>query len=346
MWQVSAMLGEMGVISALQRSVRVRFGRDHVVSGVALAGGHAGLTFRFDYGPPGGVAQHAIIKLAPPGVRRSVVNDFGAQAALLRALAGRQVPVPEVLWEDPTGEEMGTPCLVMRRMPGGERFPLGTPGEAAGDAALDTVWSLAVDALATLDSVPVSGLPIPLTDGRSLAEEIAHWEPTLRKAPVAGWIEAGLRAREALEATRPPADERALNHGDFQPANLLVADGAVSAIIDWDLAGIGARGLDLGWLMMWCDPACWGPHWRVRSPLRPVEVVARFEAATGRPAPAARWFEALAAYRFGAITCLNVHLHRSGKRVDEVWELFALDVERLFERSGSMAREATWGGVL
>lgn len=340
------MLGEVDVISALQRSVRVRFGRDHRVSGVAPAGGHAGLTFRFDYGPPGGVAQHAIIKLAPPGVRRSGVNDFGAQAALLRALAGREVPVPEVLWDDPTGEEMGTPCLVMRRMPGAGRFPLGAPGEEAGGAAADAVWSLAVDALAKLAAVPVSGLPIPSTEGRSLVAEIAHWEPTLRKAPVAGWVEAGLRAREALEATRPAADERVLNHGDFQPANLLVADGAVSAIIDWDLAGIGARGLDLGWLMMWCDPACWGPHWRVRSPLRPEDVVTRFEAASGRPTPAARWFEALAAYRFGAISCLNVRLHRSGKRVDEVWELFARDVERLFGRARSMAREATWREVL
>jgi len=337
----------MGVIAdvdgALQRVVRARFGAEHEVGRIQPAGGHAGLTFRFEFGPVGGPVRHAILKMAPPGVRRSGVTDFHAQAALLRVLARRRLPVPEVLWDDPTGEEFGSPCMVMRCMPGRERFPLARAGESVADGGqgADDVWALAVHALASLDAISVSAVGPVLSDGRSLRAEIGHWEPTLRKAPVARWIDAGLRARAALEATAPSSEEMVLNHGDFQPANLLVADGVISAIIDWDLAGIGARGLDLGWLMMWCDPDCWGPHWEVRSPLPPTEVAARFGAATGRPVSAARWFEALAAYRFGAITCLNVRLHRSGKRIDPVWELFAEDVERLFDRAVVMAGEAS-----
>ena len=48
------------------------------------------------------------------------------------------------------------------------------------------------------------------------------------------------------------------------------------------------------------------------------------------------WYQALAGYRLGAISCLNVHLHRSGRRPDPIWERFALAVPALFARAASI----------
>jgi len=45
---------------------------------------------------------------------------------------------------------------------------------------------------------------------------------------------------------------------------------------------------------------------------------------------------ALAGYRLGAIACLNVYLHRSGRRPDAVWERFALAIPLLFGRAAAL----------
>jgi hypothetical protein len=45
------------------------------------------------------------------------------------------------------------------------------------------------------------------------------------------------------------------------------------------------------------------------------------------------WYQALAGYRLGAISCLNVRLHRTGRRPDAMWEKFALAVPSMFGRA-------------
>ncbi len=48
------------------------------------------------------------------------------------------------------------------------------------------------------------------------------------------------------------------------------------------------------------------------------------------------WYRALAGYRFGVITGLNVMLHRTGKRVDPEWEHIALSAPALFNRAADL----------
>src|SRR5450755_917665 len=80
-----------------------------------LAGGASSLTFR---GVQDGRA--VVIKVAPPGVAPVAHRDVLRQAHIIKALAGKPVPVPEVLWEDP-----GTPPLfVMSHVDGDSAEPL------------------------------------------------------------------------------------------------------------------------------------------------------------------------------------------------------------------------------
>jgi aminoglycoside phosphotransferase (APT) family kinase protein len=124
-----------------------------------------------------------------------------------------------------------------------------------------------------------------------------------------------------------------LVHGDYQPGNVLFEDGRAVAVIDWELSGIGAQGLDLGWLMMSADPAMWAEPERPRFVPSPQEVQRLYETRSGRAVEAADWYQALAGFRLASIACLNVKLHRKGQRHDPIWERFAASVMPMFERA-------------
>jgi aminoglycoside phosphotransferase (APT) family kinase protein len=136
----------------------------------------------------------------------------------------------------------------------------------------------------------------------------------------------------------PDGQPVGLIHGDFQPGNVLFegadpADKRLTGIVDWELSSIGAQLLDIGWMMMMSDRASWHERFRpVNSPdpnvLREVYQIHR-----GKSFPDIDWYWAFAGYRFGTICCLNVRLHRTGKRPDPIWENFALAIPTLFGRA-------------
>ena len=50
-----------------------------------------------------------------------------------------------------------------------------------------------------------------------------------------------------LKNQHPEGESRTFVHGDFHYANLLWQNGQVSAILDWELAGLGSREFDMAW---------------------------------------------------------------------------------------------------
>jgi len=303
-----------------------------------MEGGHAGYTFGFEFASQAGSSSRgAILKLGPPGVERRGAGDIFRQVALLQALRERGIPVPAILWAEPGEESLGVPYIVMDKVAGKTHFPLLKYGEVDVSEAESSIWHQGLEALRKLDSFPALTELGAWEAPRSIDVEFASWEATLRKSPEPAWIEGGLRARDAL-ALRMPVERRvALVHGDFQSSNLMSSNGTLNAIIDWDLAHLGTSGLDAGWLMMWSDPEYWGSHWQLWSPLSAAAIARQFAGTADGTSESLGWFHAYAGYRFGAIACLNVRLHRNGRRPDLIWELFAQDIPRLFARSKSLA---------
>jgi hypothetical protein len=70
------------------------------------------------------------------------------------------------------------------------------------------------------------------------------------------------------------------------------------------------------------------------------EIVGAYRAAGGPAWRHLEWHQALAHYRLGSIACLNVKLHRTGKRVDPLWERFAPSISSLFGRGLELAETA------
>ena len=75
---------------------------------------------------------------------------------------------------------------------------------------------------------------------------------------------------------------------------------------------------------------------RAEGLLSPHAIAVRY----GAEPAAMAWWQALAGYRLGSIACLNVHLHRSGRRPDVVWERFASAIPAMFGRAAALLRDA------
>jgi aminoglycoside phosphotransferase (APT) family kinase protein len=172
---------------------------------------------------------------------------------LLERLAGSPVPAPEVHWLDDTGEHLLRPTMVVTRYEGAadravlrSSDPLGLGPDGQLALARDMC-----DVLADLHSLDVdaSGIAGRLDDpGPSPAQfELDRWEKELAAAT----LEPQPALRVALDWLRdhapPPPRRRVLVHGDFRPANVLVRDGRLSVLLDWELAHLGDPLDDLGW---------------------------------------------------------------------------------------------------
>lgn len=304
-----------------------------------MADGHAGLTFGFRIVRDGQPDRDCVLKIAPQGVPRRGSTDIYRQAPLLRALKPQGLPVPQVLWAAADEETLGAPFIVMERLPG-RSFVIWEPHASfpTEPAAVAELWRQAVRALARIHQVNWrSSLPdweVPV----SLREELQRWTGILRHAQEPAWLQAGTQLLERLGAQLPLEGPVGLVHGDFQPGNVLYHHGRLSGVIDWDLAAIGAQGIDVGWLMMMCDLNAWAEHWKPHAPLSREQVQALYAEAGGTALEGLDWFQAFAHYRMGAIACLNVKLHRNGRRPDLLWERFAPSISTLFARGLELLR--------
>jgi aminoglycoside phosphotransferase (APT) family kinase protein len=123
----------------------------------------------------------------------------------------------------------------------------------AGDGSLADDLAGIVHAL---QRVELAGTP---HEGRGGSEDLTQWDDAVRKALVelAGVIDT--KAAEAdwdacLEAAPWPGPPVWI-HGDLMPANLLVRDGKLAAVIDWGGFGLGDPAVDLmvAWTLLPAD---------------------------------------------------------------------------------------------
>ena len=186
-------------------------------------------------------------KLRSVVVRRTAVSgplqwtDRQAEFAALRWLEPHAVLSPPVLHFEPEGGALERAAIVMERMPG---RPLGRESD-------DTKRTLAADLgrrLAALHAVDASDFPGGghADIGAANAAQVAFWadryesdalEPVPLVAGLLAWMEAN-----PPERSGPPS----VVWGDCGLHNLLHDDGAIAALLDWELVHIGDPLEDLG----------------------------------------------------------------------------------------------------
>jgi aminoglycoside phosphotransferase (APT) family kinase protein len=296
--------------------------------------GHAGLSFGFDVSDSSGTLDRLVVRMPPKGVRRSGNTDVLRQVPLLRALAAQGVPVAPVVWFDDDERWFEVPYF-MARFLRGETYVVRDPAPVFDDVACADMIRAAVEALALVHRVDHERVLPTWEEPKDLRTEIDFWVPILQKAAEPAWTGMGERTRELLLERLPVSPAVGIFHGDFQTGNVLYDGTQVVAVLDWEISGIGAQLLDLGWLLFMNDTESWAdPDGLERVPPFD-EIVAWYAAAVGRAASLddIAFYRALAAYRFGAISGLNVMLHRTGRRVDDEWERIARSVPTMFGRA-------------
>ena len=294
--------------------------------------GHAGQSYGFEL-EACGKSEKLVLRVAPPGVRIAGTADIARQGRIMASLAETAVPVPAIRWLDDDPRWFGRPYFVADFITG-DKLALGE--HEFGAVEQRALGRLTMEMLAALHALPWEPRRAAWGEPVTLAAEMARLDtlldrPTLDPVIVARTPE--LRAR--MIATLPPNPRVGCVHGDLNWTNCLYANGTLRAVIDWELAQIGAVLIDLGWICLFSDRATWVTQNLIPTYVQQPEELAEIYRGIARwPIRDAeiRWFRAFAHYRFGVITAFNVMLHRRGKRHDPMWEDIALTGPRFFER--------------
>ncbi len=329
------------LLSQLTRFCRDHLAPDATVSGIVSMPGHAGFSWGFTvrYRRDGREeTERLVLRLPPPGVRIAGPADVARQGRVLRSLQGTAVPVPPVrfLGEEPTW--FGRPYLVVAWLEG--RTLRSAEEPARPDLSRDDVRGMArqgVEAIAALHTLDwrsrVTGWGKPGT----LEGEILRLDSLLERAPDPDLVREAPAVRERLLATLPPDPPTGLIHGDYQWTNLFYQGTKLVAVLDWELSGINATTLDIGWLCVFSDPESWVGVSQPHLPLpTPEELAEWYQEALGRRVPDVSWYRAYSGYRFGVIASFNLMLHRRGKRPDPHYEELAPSCVTLFGRAAEL----------
>lgn len=197
------------------------------------------------------VAEPMVLRCAARGEIVATTREH--EFLLLRALAGRGLASPRALWMDAAGRQLGRPAMLLERLPGraeramlSERNALGLELTARARIAQEMV-----DALAMLHAVNVAQIPhlTQSADPTPALRELALQADVVQREGFGQEPELVLTACW-LRSHLPPAPVReVVVHGDWRPANMLVHEGRLSAVLDWELAHRGDPAEDLGWYL-------------------------------------------------------------------------------------------------
>jgi aminoglycoside phosphotransferase (APT) family kinase protein len=253
--------------------------------------------------------ERRLVVRLPPAVPTWPVYDLAAQGRVLEALAHTAVPVPDVVAYEPDDRWIGAAFLVMAHAvgrPGPEAPALDKWVTGSAPDVQRRLHAGFVDMLAAIHSVDwhATGLAGAVRGGEgSLAAEVSWWvdyvdwasagNPTVALAEAAAWCAT------TMPATEPPAS---LCWGDARIGNVLFADDrSVTSVLDWEQATIGPAELDLAWYLSLDHLTTHFVRRTVPGFLARAEIIARYEAALGRPVRDLEWHEIFALVRSTAI---------------------------------------------
>lgn len=239
-------------------------GRYGVVSDVEVAqtpGGFSKETFLVSFRADG-QAQRMVLRRDP--AFSPLGSAVGEEFPLLSALAGSGLPIPQMLWLEPDTAHFGAPVVAMGRIDGSADVSQWTGSPDLAHAIVDQAAGL----LARLHEPAMLALceprsVIPGGQGDTPLAMVQHmrrwWIAMAQDAPL---VEAVF---DWLEGNAPAAFvRRALLHGDFGFHNLLIHDGAIAGLLDWEFSHVGDVAEDLAYARPFIEQVL---PWKAFEPL-------------------------------------------------------------------------------
>jgi aminoglycoside phosphotransferase (APT) family kinase protein len=271
------------------------------------------------------------------------------EARLLRALEGTPVRVPRVLATCDDEAVLGAPFYLMEEVRGSV-ITSEIPPALDNPEDRRLIAEELVDALVEVHEVDWRGCGLEgygKPSGyleRQLRRFTGLWEHNkTRELPIVE--EVG----DWLARNMPESPESTIVHGDYRLGNVMVADDApprLVAIFDWELSTIGDPLADVGYLTVtWAeadDPAdisysSLSAATRRAGFLGRDQLVARYEARSGRAVTALGWYQALALWKAAVFMEGNYKRFTAGSTDDPYLALFDEGVPALAEKAREVA---------
>jgi aminoglycoside phosphotransferase (APT) family kinase protein len=280
--------------------------------------GHSSETMMFDASwSEGGEQQTAslVLRTRPTGHVVFPVYDLALQYEVMAkvAAAAPQVPMPRLRWMEPSPEPLGREFFVMDRVEGvvpPDNLPYTIQGWLLESTPEQQrrLQTTSVDVLVDLHAIDwrAAGLGIldqPQYGATGLDQQLGFYEyfldwgrmgrpqPTLDR--VARW----------LADHRPvPEPDPVLNWGDSRIGNILYRDHEPVAVLDWEMATLGPREVDLSWMVLFQQ--FFSTHLGLPDLpgfLPPDDVVARYEARSGVTVRDFEWYLVWGAFRYAVV---------------------------------------------
>ncbi|WP_280253933.1 phosphotransferase family protein [Nocardia abscessus] len=222
--------------------------------------------------------------------------DLATQYQVMAGVAAAtDVPLPGLCWLETDPKPLGTPFFVMRRIDG--RVPTDNPPYVfvgwlfdASPAERLRLTHNTVEVIAKIHGIPDPTALFPMLSGagESLRRHVAAQRSWYRWALADDGFEIPLIERSfAWLDEHWPADPGpdVLSWGDARPGNVIYREFDPVAVLDWEMAALGPRELDLGWMIFihrfFQDLATRFGQPGLPDFLRRDDVVAKYEALTG-----------------------------------------------------------------
>jgi len=266
-----------------------------------IAGGHSNLTYRFV--DQSGAAY--VLRRPPLGHVLESAHDMGREHRIISALAGSAVPVAPTygLCEDP--EVNGAPFYVMGFVDGAVLHDAATAARFP-EVERRSLGLHVVNVLAELHAIDPDDVGLGNLGRKEayLARQLKRWKRQW-EATRTHEIPAMEETLRLLEERMPEQVGASIVHGDYRLGNMIAAEGAIRAVLDWELCTLGDPLADVGYLLnSWSEPG------EAAADIAPTavagfagraEVSARYQAATGRDLSAIDYYRAFSHWRLAAI---------------------------------------------
>lgn len=310
---------------------------------------------------PGSGPADYVMRMAPgpadvPVFRTYCLRDQFEAMRLVGELTS--VPVPKVRWLEASGRVLGRPFFLMDWVSGevpADLPPYNLGGNWLFDApAADQrrLQEASVSVLARLHQIPGAcerfGFLLPKFEGATpLRRHLAWtWDWYRFAAGDLGPSPLVERVLTWLERNCPPeTEEPVLCWGDARIGNILYRDFTPVGVLDWEMASLGPRQLDLAWMISahqvfeYLAGALGMPG--MPSFHRPEDIVASYERRTGRRAGDLTWYILYAAVQWAV-----VFLRTGTSQVRFKERDMPAEVEELFYHRGLLEALARDAGAL
>ncbi len=265
-------------------------------------------------------SERLVSRLAPDEHDVPVFStyDLVKQFDAIRLVGERSdVPVPGTWWCEPDPEPIGTPFFVMSRLDG--RVPPDVMPYNFGDSWLydasaedqRRLQDASVDVLARLHAIDVDDsfafLDFDEPGATALRRRLCH------TADWFDWISEDMPRSDLVTRSLAWLDERfptdegpaVVSWGDSRIGNVMYDDFEPVAVLDWEMAGLGPRELDLSWMAyahrVFEDIAATYGMGGMPDFLRMDDVASTYERITGHTPRHLEWYATYAAVQYAIV---------------------------------------------